>query len=80
MAVFRSEEALVGLISFAAFGWIVWILIRAVRDRRLPIGKGVVLRDERAGAFYSLCVFYVVAAGMMGFIGLDLLFGFTGGN
>ena len=80
MTDLRSDEALVGLISLAAFGWIVWILVRGVRDRRLPIGKGAVLRDERAGAFYSLFSFYVAAAGMMAFVGLDLLFGFTGRN
>lgn len=78
MAGFRSEEALIGLIALAAFGWIVWMLVRGVRDRRLRIGKGEVRRDERPGAFHSLFAFYVAAAGMMAFIGLDLLFGFTG--
>ena len=80
MPSFRSDETVVALISLAACGWIVWILVRGVRDRRLPIGKGEVRRDERAGAFYSLFAFYVAAAGMMAFIGLDLLFGFTGSH
>ena len=78
MAAFRSAETLVGFISLAAFGWIIWILVRGVRDRRLPIGKGEVRRDERVAAFYSLFAFWLAAAGMMAFIGLDLLFGFTG--
>lgn len=70
-----SDETLVGLITLAAFGWIVWILVRGVRDRRLPIGKSEVRRDERAAAFRSLFAFYVAAATMMAFIGIDLLFG-----
>ena len=75
-----GENILVGLISLAAFGWIVWILMRGIRGQRLPIGKDAVRRDERAAAYYSLFAFYVAAAGMMAFIGLDLLFGFTGKN
>ena len=77
MAVFRSEETLVGLITLAATGWIIWILVRAIRDARLPIGKSEVRRDERPGAFRTLFGFYVAAALMMAFIALDLLFGFT---
>ena len=64
-----------GLISLGACGWIAWILLRGVRDRRLPIGKGIVRRDEREAAFHSLFAFYVAAAAMMAFIGLDLLVG-----
>ena len=73
----RSEETLVGLITLAATGWIVWILMRAVRDGRLPIGKGEVRRVERPGAFRALFAFYVAAALMMTFVALDLLFEFT---
>ena len=77
MTVFRSEETLVGLATLAAAGWIVWILVRAVRDARLPIGKSEVRRDERPGAFRALFGFYVAAALMMAFVALDLLFGLT---
>ena len=80
VAALRAEETLVGLISLAAAGWIVWILMRGVRDRRLPIGKGEVWRDERAAAFHSLFAVYVAAAFGMAFIGLDLLLGLTGRN
>ncbi|HWT12353.1 MAG TPA: hypothetical protein VN231_06340 [Allosphingosinicella sp.] len=77
MAVFRSEETLVGLIALAAVPWIIWILVRALRDGRLPIGKGEVL-SERPAAFRILFALYAVAAGAMGFIGFDLLLGMTG--
>jgi hypothetical protein len=78
MTTFRSEEALVGLISLAAAGWIVWILVRAVRDARLPIGKGEMLRAQRPGAFATLFALYVAAGAGMAFIGLDLILGLTG--
>lgn len=71
----RPEDALVGLVALAAAAWVGWILVRGIRDRRLPIGKGEVRRDERAAAFQTLFAFYVVAAVTMAFIGLDLLFG-----
>ena len=77
MTTFRSEETLVGLITLATVPWIVWILRRALRDKRLPIGRSYVRRDERPGAFRTLFGFYVAAALMMTFIALDLLFGFT---
>lgn len=75
---FRSEDILVGLIALAAVPWIVWILVRGVREGRLPIGKARVVRDERPAPFLVLFALYVAAAGVTAFIGLDLLFGFTG--
>lgn len=79
MEAFRSEEALVGLIALAAVPWIVWILVRGLRDGRLPIGKGEV-RRERAAAFHILFALYAIAASFMAFIGLDLLLGITARN
>ena len=79
MTGLRTEDTLVGLISLLAAAWIAWILVRAVRDQRLPIGKGEVRRDERPAAFRALFVFYVAAALGMAFVGLDLLFGITAG-
>ena len=73
-----TEDRLVGIISLAGGAWVVWILVRAVRDARLPIGKGKVLRGERPGAFAALFALYVAAALGMAFIGVDLLFGLTG--
>ena len=78
MTTFRSDETLVGIISLAVVPWIVWILVRAVRDARLPIGKSHILRAERPGAFGTLFALYVAAALGMTFIGLDLLVGLTG--
>ena len=78
MTTFRSEDTLVGIISLGAAAWIVWILVRAVRDARLPIGKSEVLRAQRPVAFGALFGIYVAAAGAMMFIGLDLLIGLSG--
>ena len=78
MTTFRSDETLVGIISLGAVAWIVWILVRAARDARLPIGKSQILRGERPVAFGALFALYVAAALGMTFIGLDLLFGLTG--
>jgi uncharacterized membrane protein len=75
MTTFRSEEALVGIITFAAVPWIVWILRRGIRDKRLPVGKGQVRRDERPAAFHTLFALYVAAALVMAFIAVDLLLG-----
>ena len=78
MTQVRSDETLVGIITLAAAGWIVWILMRAVREARLPIGKGEVVRAQRPGAFATLFALYVAAGSAMAFIGLDLVAGLTG--
>jgi hypothetical protein len=78
MTTFRSEETLVGVISLAAAGWTAWILVRAVRDARLPIGKSEVLRAQRPGAFATLFALYALAAAAMAFIAADLIAGITG--
>ena len=75
MTTFRSEDVVVGIIAFAAVPWIVWILARARRERRLPIGRTYVHRDERPGAFRVLLLFYMASAALMLFISLDLLLG-----
>ena len=72
------DEILVALIALAAAPWLAWRLRRGLAEGRLPIGRGYVLRAERAGAFSALFGLYVLAAFGMAFIGLDLLFGFTG--
>ena len=69
-----------GIVALAAVPWIVWILRRGLRDRRLPIGRSHVRGDERPGAFRTLFAFYVAAALTMAFIAADLLVDLTGGN
>ncbi len=77
MTTFRSDELFMGIVSLAAAPWILWTVQRGVRLGKLPIGRDYVLREERAGAFNVLLALYIVAAAMMAFIGLDLLFGIT---
>jgi hypothetical protein len=72
---FRSEDMLVGLMTFATVPWIIWIMVRAQRERRLPLGRSYVLRDERPGPYRVLLAFYAAAAGLMLFISLDLMLG-----
>jgi hypothetical protein len=75
MTTFRSENVLVGLIAAALVPWIGWRLARALRERRLPMGKGYVSRNERPGAFHLLFAFYSASAVAGLYICLDLLFG-----
>ena len=75
MEGFRADEALVGLIALLSIVWIASLLIRARASGRLPIGRGQVERDERPGAFRILFALYILAALVMLYIGLDLLFG-----
>lgn len=77
MTTFRSEDILVGIIAFAAVPWIVWILVRARREQRLPIGRTYVHREKRPGAFRVLIVFYTASAALMLFISLDLMLALT---
>jgi len=72
------DELLVGaLCLLVVLPWIAWTIRRGVRDGRLPIGRGHVVREERPGPFRALLGSYAVAILLMAFIGLDLLFGFT---
>ena len=76
MTISRSEDLLVGVIAaLIVLPWSVWTVVRGLRDRRLPIGRGHVRRDERAVPFWVLLAFYAAAAAMAAFIALDLLFG-----
>ncbi len=75
MSTFRSDESLVGIVALATVPWVVWILVRGVRDGRLAIGKGHVTRDERPGAFRTLFALYAGAALLMTWVGFDLLVG-----
>jgi hypothetical protein len=74
------DEAIVAVIALGSVLWIASILKRGMRSGRLPIGKGQVRRDDRKGAFHLLFALYLLAAFAMVFIGLDLLFGLTGGQ
>ena len=75
MTTFRSEEMLVGMITFAIVPWIGYTIRRGLRDLRLPIGRTYVRQDERPGAFRALLVFYALSAIFMLFISMDLMLG-----
>ena len=76
MTTFRSENTLVGFVAGAVvLPWVVLTLARAVREGRLPIGRGYVLRAERPGAYWVLFGFYAASAVLAAVIALDLLFG-----
>jgi hypothetical protein len=55
--------------------WLGWRLARALREGRLPIGRGHVSRGERAGAYWVLFGFYALSGVAAAAICLDLLFG-----
>ncbi len=75
MTTFRSEEALVGLLSLAVVPWIGWTVLRGWREGRLPIGRGHVARAERPAGFDLLLAAYVVGGLAMTYIGFDLIAG-----
>lgn len=75
MTTFRSEEGLVGLMALGVVPWIAWTVRRGLRNGQLPIGRAYVGRDERPAVFTALLVFYTLAALLMAWIALDLLFG-----
>jgi len=75
MTTSRSEDLLVGVIAFALVPWSIFIIRRGLRDGKLPIGRGYVLREERAAPFNVLLLLYaIVAAGAL-YISMNLLFG-----
>jgi hypothetical protein len=75
MTTFRSEEGLVGLLSLAIVPWIGWTILRGLREGRLLIGRGHLVRAERPAAFGLLLALYLGGAAMLAFIGVDLLAG-----
>lgn len=74
MSAFAGEDALVGLVAAGAVIWALAVLRRGLRDSRLPVGRAYIRRDERPGAFRTVAVLYGVAALLLAFIALDLLF------
>ena len=78
MTTFRSENTLVGFVAGAVvLPWVLLTIMRALREGRLPIGRGYVQRDERPAAYWVLFGFYAVSALLAAVICLDLLFGVT---
>jgi len=78
MTASGSDELLVGALCLAVvLPWIGWTLWHGVRNARLPIGRGYVERAERPGPFHLLLTLYILAALLIAFIAVDLLFGLT---
>ena len=73
MTTSRYEDVLVGLVALALVPAIALLIRRGLRAGRLPIGRGHVLRDERAAAFNTLLGLYAVAAVGLAVIAADLL-------
>ena len=78
MTTFRSEDTLVGIMGIGVFVWTLWTLQRGWKLGRLPIGRSYVRRDERRSAFNVLLALYLVAASLVAFMTIDLLFGLEG--
>jgi hypothetical protein len=71
----RSEDVLVGLFALGVVPWIGWTLLRGLREKRLPLGRIDVRRDERPGVYRVLLAFWLAMALGSAMIMLDLLFG-----
>ena len=78
MSASSSDELLVGALCLViVLPWIGWTIWRGIRNARLPIGRGYVDRAERPAPFYVLLTLYILAALLIAFIAVDLLFGLT---
>lgn len=75
MPAYRSDELLIGFVALGLLPWIAWTVRRGFVSARLPIGKGYVEQAERPRAFRILLILYIVAALVIAFIAVDLLFG-----
>jgi len=72
------DELLVGFLCLGVVvPWIGWTVWRGFGQGRLPVGRGYVDRAERPGPFRALLASYLLAILLMGFVGADLLFGWT---
>lgn len=70
----RDENLLVGLVALLLLPWIVWTMMRGIREGRLPIARAYVVRDERAGPFFVLMALYAAVLLLIAAIAIDLLF------
>lgn len=71
----RGEDLLVGLIALLLVPWIVWTMLRGLREGRLPIARSHVVRAERRGAFNVMLGLYALVLALVAAIAIDLLFG-----
>ena len=72
---FDGENLLVGLVALGLAPWIIWTIVRGLRDGRLPIVRSHVVRAERRGAFNVLLGLYGLVLIIVAAIAIDLLFG-----
>jgi len=71
----RGDDLLVGLVALLLVPWIVWTMVRGLRDGRLPIARSHVARAERSGAFNVLLGLYALVLALVAAIAIDLLLG-----
>ncbi|MGQ0659508.1 hypothetical protein [Sphingosinicella sp.] len=71
----RGEDLLAGLVALLLVPWIVWTMMRGLREGRLPIARSHVVRAERRGAFHALLGLYGLVLVLVAAIAIDLLFG-----
>ena len=72
MTISRSEDVFVGVVALVLVPWTARVVMRGLREGRLPLGRSYIGRD-RPGAFATLIAFYAAAGIMAGFIAMDLL-------
>jgi hypothetical protein len=63
----------VGVVALVLVPWTARVVMRGLREGRLPLGRSYISRD-RPGAFGTLIAFYAAAGLMAAFIAMDLLF------
>lgn len=71
----RGDDLVVGLIALLLVPWIVWTMVRGLRDGRLPIARSHVVREERRSAFNVLLGLYSIVLALVAAIAVDLLLG-----
>jgi len=71
----RAEELLVGLIALALAPLIGWRIVRGLRDRRLPIYRTYLNRDDSRSKFGVLLALHLLSLLLVVLVAADLLAG-----
>ncbi len=71
----RSDDLIAGAFALALMPFIVWRIVRGLRDGRLPLYRTAIGRDAGASRFGILLFLHLLSLLIVGTIAADLLLG-----